>query len=164
MLSSEQCKETLDAGLLTYQDVLTLDCKSNTLTFPHQQKHLILNEMQKRLLVCLIKGLTCKQKIINIVWYENHRRINDNNYHQLVFQFRALLKQHQLPAKLIITVPYYGLKLNEPLLETFKSNTGTPAYNLHKTRAKQAPAHSSLISRLLALGRSFFTLCLLILV
>lgn len=116
MLTHEQCKEIVESGLLKFQDAATLDCRINQLTLHATGQTLALSEPQKRLLVCLFKNITCKRKIINIVWYEYHQRIGDNNYHQLVFQLRTLFKQHRLPAQLVLTVPYYGVKINEPLL------------------------------------------------
>lgn len=128
MLSREQCKEIVEAGLLNFQDAATLDCRINQLTLHGGQVTLTLSEPQKRLLVCLFTGINCKRQIINIVWYEYHQRIGDNNYHQLVFQLRALLKQHQLSPKLVMTVPYYGLKINEPMLLALKpGNAGNSA-------------------------------------
>lgn len=116
MLTHEQCKEIVESGLLKFQDAATLDCRINQLTLHATGQTLALSEPQKRLLVCLFKNITCKRKIINIVWYEYHQRIGDNNYHQLVFQLRTLFKQHRLPAQLVLTVPYYGVRINEPLL------------------------------------------------
>lgn len=137
MLSREQCKEIVEAGLLNFQDAATLDCRINQLTLHGGQVTLTLSEPQKRLLVCLFTGINCKRQIINIVWYEYHQRIGDNNYHQLVFQLRALLKQHQLSPKLVMTVPYYGLKINEPMLLALQPvNAGNSA----PTEAAMPPA------------------------
>ena len=145
MLSREQCKEIVEAGLLNFQDAATLDCRINQLTLHGGQVTLTLSEPQKRLLVCLFTGINCKRQIINIVWYEYHQRIGDNNYHQLVFQLRALLKQHQLSPKLVMTVPYYGLKINEPMLLALQPVAGgntAPAETLATTTAT-APAAPS---------------------
>jgi len=133
----------------------------NTLTLRANGKALALNEAQKRLWVCLIKRINCKRKIINIVWYENHLRISDNNYHQLVFQLRASLKQHQLPAQLVLTVPYYGLKLNEPLLSQLHQIIAptpcvTPAQQEIHNTVETGELKFSLLARLMQIGRSFF--------
>ncbi|HCK00072.1 MAG TPA: hypothetical protein DHV72_08600 [Serratia grimesii] len=169
MLTREQCREIVDAGLLSCQEAFTLDCRVNRLTLHANSVTLTLSESQKRLLVCLVKGINCKRQIINIVWYENHRRIGDNNYHQLVFQLRALLKQHQLPAQLVLTVPYYGLKLNEPLLNSLQPSiaptpTATPTCMGNNNHGETGEASSSLLARLMNFGRSFFFIFLLVLV
>jgi DNA-binding winged helix-turn-helix (wHTH) protein len=169
MLSSEQCAEIIDAGELPYLDAFTLDCQVNQLTLHACRRELPLSEAQKRLLVCLIKGINCKRKIINIVWHENHKRISDNNYHQLVFQLRALFKQHQLPGQLALTVPYYGLKLNEPLLKTLgqsqrKDHAVTPKPHDDNNNGDSVEGSPSLLARLIHLGRSFFMISLLVLV
>jgi DNA-binding winged helix-turn-helix (wHTH) protein len=169
MLTREQCRKIIDADLLPCREAFTLDCRINRLTLHARGVTLTLTEPQKRLLVCLVKGINCKRQIINIVWYENHRRISDNNYHQLVFQLRALLKQHQLPAQLILTVPYYGLKLSEPLLSAMQPSiaptpTATPTRMGNNNYGETGEASSSLLARLMNFGRSFFFIFLLVLV
>lgn len=121
MLSTEQCEEILDIEYIKFSTFFTLNCQMNTLEIPCKKLTISLSETQKRLLICLTKKINNKRDIINIVWYENHQYVRDNNYHQLVFQLRALLQRNQLPAKILITVPYYGLKLNEPLMKTIES-------------------------------------------
>ncbi|MBM7344648.1 winged helix-turn-helix domain-containing protein [Pantoea coffeiphila] len=113
MFSTEECIEILNHDTLELSEGVIVNCNTNTLEIASRQLSIDLNEAQKRLLVCLIKKVYTKRDIINIVWYENHQRISDNNYHQLTFQIRALLHRNNLPANLLITVPYYGLKLNE---------------------------------------------------
>lgn len=113
MFSTEECIEILNHDILELSEGVTVNCNTNTLEIASRQLSIDLNESQKRLLVCLIKKVYTKRDIINIVWYENHQRISDNNYHQLTFQLRALLHRNNLPANLLVTVPYYGLKLNE---------------------------------------------------
>lgn len=113
MLSTEECIEILNYDTLELSEGVFINCNTNTLEITSRQLSIDLNESQKRLLVCLTKKVYTKRDIINIVWYENHQRISDNNYHQLTFQLRALLHRNGLPDNLLITVPYYGLKLNE---------------------------------------------------
>lgn len=113
MFSTEECIEILNHDMLELSEGVTVNCNTNTLEIASRQLSIDLNESQKRLLVCLIKKVYTKRDIINIVWYENHQRISDNNYHQLTFQLRALLHRNNLPANLLVTVPYYCLKLNE---------------------------------------------------
>lgn len=113
MISTEECIELLNHDTLELFDGIMLNCNVNTLEIPSRDISIVLNESQKRLFICLMKKVCTKRDIINVVWYENHQRISDNNYHQLTFQLRALLQRNNLPANLLITVPYYGLKLNE---------------------------------------------------
>lgn len=42
--------------------------------------------------MCLFNDVNRKQDIIKVVWYENHKSISDNNYHQLIHKFRVHLK------------------------------------------------------------------------
>lgn len=113
MFSTEECIEILNHDMLELSEGVFIDCNNNTLEIAARKQSIALNESQKRLFVCLLKKVYTKRDIINIVWYENHQRISDNNYHQLTFQLRALLNRNKLPANLLVTVPYYGLKLNE---------------------------------------------------
>ena len=127
MFSTEECIEILNHDTLELSEGVIVNCNTNTLEIASRQLSIDLNEAQKRLLVCLIKKVYTKRDIINIVWYENHQRISDNNYHQLTFQLRALLHRNNLPANLLITVPYYGLKLNE---NQWKTLAKAPAEDL----------------------------------
>ena len=113
MFSTEECMEILDHDMMELYDGIIINCNENKLEIPSRGICIPLNESQKRLLVCLKEKICTKRNIINIVWYENHQRVSDNNYHQLTFQLRALLQRNNLPKNLLITVPYYGLKLNE---------------------------------------------------
>ncbi|MFG1173750.1 transcriptional regulator [Erwiniaceae bacterium CAU 1747] len=122
MFSTEECIEILNHNLLELSEGVIVNCDTNTLDIASRQLSVTLNESQKRLLVCLIKKIYNKRDIINIVWYENHQRISDNNYHQLTFQLRALLHRNNLPDNLLVTVPYYGLKLNESQWKTLAEN------------------------------------------
>lgn len=169
MLTQEECQDIIEAGQISLQDIMVLDCHFNKLNFPELGLILSLSEPQKRLMACLIKGINCKREIINVVWYENHQYIADNNYHQLAFQLRALFKQHQLPAKCILTIPNYGLMLNEPLLISLRINNAstpevTPIQLDNHNHGEPGEISPSFFRRLMAIGRSFFCLSLLLLV
>lgn len=131
MLSVEQCEKILDIENIHYSTIFSLDCQMNTLDIPCKKLTISLSETQKRLLICLTQKINSKRDIINIVWYENHQCVRDNNYHQLVFQTRALLQRNQLPTNILITVPYYGLKINEPLLRKIEAEAMNTADSPH---------------------------------
>ncbi|ERH64195.1 response regulator [Pantoea dispersa EGD-AAK13] len=101
---------------LVFHDILTLDSAQNTLTWWPEQKTIPLNEAQKRFFSCLLLRITSKRQIIATVWNESYPGISDNNYHQLLFQSRALLKRYGLPDGLLVTLPYHGVRLNEEKL------------------------------------------------
>ncbi|CAI1927314.1 Uncharacterised protein [Serratia quinivorans] len=115
MLTINECQQILGDNVISWENHLFLECRTNKLFFNNSSQHVMLNENQKRLLTCLFKNINCKRKIINIVWYENHQKISDNNYHQLVFKLRVLFQKNDIASDLIITIPYYGLKLNESI-------------------------------------------------
>ncbi len=116
-LSHEQCREVFSERILRCQNLLTLHCPMNTLEIHATNDVITLSESQKRLMAALIKNINCKRQLINIVWHENHHQIRDNNYHQLVFQLRSVFQRHNVPGKLVETIPHYGLRLNTFLLE-----------------------------------------------
>lgn len=159
MLMREECIQLLSDETLTYNELFTLQCSVNKLVIHASQQTVTLSEGQKRLLVALLKGINCKREIISLVWYENHQRISDNNYHQLIFQLRALLQRHNVPGDLIVTVPHYGLKLNESLLSV---NNMQPSSIVTKPKKKPSDAVpkrniNSALNRIYNIGRSFFT-------
>ncbi|WP_455817640.1 winged helix-turn-helix domain-containing protein [Pseudomonas cerasi] len=139
MLSAEECKALLDCDILFFEDCLILDCNINKLEAPALNMTIMLSESQKRLMVCLLKKINCKRKIINIVWYENHQRISDNNYHQLTFQLRASFQKNNLPDNLLITVPYYGIKLNENICRTLTMKNLTETEEEETTKEIKIP-------------------------
>jgi len=152
--STEKCATLMALKKIDYEKIFTLDCQLNTLFFPTLSLRIALNETQKRLLLCLLNGINIKREIIALVWQENHQRINDNNYHQLVFQMRALFQRNGLPGELIITIPNYGLKLNEQLLHSLvECSAENEAYNDEKASSTKQGA---LLPRLLAFARSIF--------
>lgn len=113
MLNREECMNLLNETTLRYENIMTLHCKTNILEFHGPAEKLRLNESQKRLFICLLKKIRCKREIMNVVWYENHQNLSDNNYHQLIFQTRALLRRSGLPPGLLVTIHYVGVILNE---------------------------------------------------
>ncbi|MEN5016770.1 hypothetical protein ABEH87_10505 [Erwinia sp. Eh17-17] len=137
MLSVEQCEKILDIDHVNFESILVVDCQINVLNIPCKKLIIPLSETQKRLLSCLLRKINNKRDLINIVWYENHQCIRDNNYHQLIFQLRALLQRHQLPGDILITIPYYGLKINEPLLRKISSEAA--CHERHEVTQEKVP-------------------------
>ena len=155
MLNAHQIRELLEKDSVNFKDIIVLDGLLNEVTLPALGLKIQLKESQKRLLLCLLNQVNSKRDIISVVWNDNYHRMRDNNYHQLVFKTRLLFKQHGLPEKLIITVPYHGVKLNEPLLHSLAghSSINTP----DAAEGGVNPSESkSLIPRLLGLARGLF--------
>ncbi|WP_019211453.1 winged helix-turn-helix domain-containing protein [Yersinia massiliensis] len=159
MLLKEECIQLLSDGKLTYKNIFTLECSINKLTVHSSQQTITLTEGQKRLLVALLKGINCKRKIISLVWYENHQRISDNNYHQLIFQLRALLQRNSIPGDLIITIPHYGLKLNDSLMgiSHLQSGINKKQQEGNADDAVSKRNINSALTRIYNIGRSLFT-------
>jgi len=94
------------------KNVGSLDCATNRLIFDSLNVSVLLSERKKRLMLCLMSNVSCKRKIMETVWCENYKHIQDNNYHQLIHQLRTLLVKNNIPAAFIKTLPHYGVVLN----------------------------------------------------
>lgn len=117
MLDDTQFVNLFQDEIVKYKHILSVDCGSNILTLLPSKQSVNISEKQKRLLVCLLNGVNKKSEVIKIVWCENHAVISDNSYHQLLYQFRALLLKNSMPPDLIRTIPRYGVKLNYRFLD-----------------------------------------------
>jgi len=117
MFCAEHFIKLSTSEVIPYKNIITLDCSVNKLYIHKNQQKIPLSQAQKRLFFCLLSGVNRKRDIINLIWHENHQCIVDNNYHQLLFQTRALLQRYNLPGQLIMTIPNFGLTLNEDLLK-----------------------------------------------
>lgn len=134
MLNREECMNILNEVTLHYKNIMTLHCHTNILEFHGADERIKLNESQKRLFICLLKQIRCKREIMNIVWYENHQKLSDNNYHQLIFQTRALLRRSGLPPDLLVTIHYIGVRLSENVL--YRLAPATKANHSEKSKER----------------------------
>ncbi|MGQ8776485.1 hypothetical protein ACUTQ5_19230 [Serratia sp. NA_112.1] len=75
-----------------------------------------LGRNQSKLLWCLVRGVTCKKKIIKEIWPGVEWRLRGNNYNQLIFQTRAALIRSGFPDNTLITFPKNAICLNTNLL------------------------------------------------
>ncbi|WP_449556066.1 winged helix-turn-helix domain-containing protein [Huaxiibacter chinensis] len=155
MLSVQQIKALLEEDSINFKGIVILNGLLNEVTFPSLGLKMSVNESQKRLLLCLFNQVNSKRDIINMVWNDNHQRMRDNNYHQLIFKTRILFEQHGLPGKIIITVPYHGVKLNEPLLISLASDASVKKAVNENNTAKVSES-KSLIPRLIDMARGLF--------
>ncbi|HGM5491623.1 TPA: transcriptional regulator [Serratia fonticola] len=88
------------------------DVDKNTITFKKDKIAITLTELQGRLIFILLTGVTSKRDIIKMVWQDNHISITDNNYHQLIYQCRAMFTRHGIPSHVLKTIPRHGAKFN----------------------------------------------------
>lgn len=109
-------------GVIDYEKEISLDCCMNKIHFHTKKLTVDINEKQKRLVMCLFNDVNRKQDIIKVVWYENHKSISDNNYHQLIHKFRAHLKSAGIPDGIVKTINRYGLRLDAGILKAMASN------------------------------------------
>ena len=108
-------RETNDETLMSYlieNEYVRFDGENNRIQFTGADTGIDLTEQQSRLLWLLLTGTTGKQEIIRYVWSDNHTAITDNNYHQLIYQCRALFRRHGVPDGVIKTLPRHGVKFS----------------------------------------------------
>lgn len=91
--------------------------ENRTLKLNNSQKAVKLSKNQTKLLLCLINEIQEKQTIINYIWGINKNDENESNYRQLVRRTRAILATHGFPEDTIVTIPNYGLCINNKLME-----------------------------------------------
>lgn len=114
-------------------ETVFFDADNNTITFKKSEIIVTLTELQGRLIFILLTGVTKKRDIIKMVWIENHISITDNNYHQLIYQCRALFSRHGIPSHVLKTIPRHGVKFNYSVLN---DNKNTPKASSPETTEK----------------------------
>ncbi|CAI1543875.1 TPA: winged helix-turn-helix domain-containing protein [Serratia fonticola] len=95
----------------------SLIIENRTLTLNNSRKAVKLSKNQAKLLLCLINEIQEKQTIINYIWGMAHAETNASNYRQLVRRTRAILATTGFPEDTIVTIPNYGLCINNKLIE-----------------------------------------------
>ncbi|WP_339058307.1 helix-turn-helix domain-containing protein [Candidatus Regiella endosymbiont of Tuberolachnus salignus] len=115
--------------IIDYGSDISVDCCMNKIHFHGKKLTININEKQKRLVMCLFNDVNRKQDIIKVVWYENHKGISDNNYHQLIHKFRILLNEFGIPSGIIKTINRYGLRLDTSLLRSSMNNKCDGRFN-----------------------------------
>lgn len=99
--------------------LITLNVNSCVLTIEGQHE-IQLTFSQMMLFRALMQGMTQKKDIIAFIWGTTSEKEYENNYHQLIFQTRKLLRVNELPVKLLTTIPRHGLRLNESVLKAIR--------------------------------------------
>jgi len=113
-------------------------------------------EKHKRLIICLLKGITQKNDIINVVWYEQGGMVSDNNYHQLIHKFRNLLSENNLPKAMLRTIPRHGAMLDLTLLPDMPSIESSLPAQIAKKTFNFATLGAGLMTSLSLIARSFY--------
>ncbi|KYQ98876.1 hypothetical protein AWY96_10270 [Serratia plymuthica] len=91
--------------------------KDRKLTMSNIKKTIVISKNQAKLLLCLINEIQEKNSIINYIWGMGNAETNESNYRQLVRRTRAILTTHGFPDDTIVTIPNYGLCINNKLME-----------------------------------------------
>ncbi|CAI1000658.1 winged helix-turn-helix domain-containing protein [Serratia fonticola] len=109
----------------------SLILENNKLITKNEKIEAVLGKNQKYLLLCLMKKINEKNEIISCIWDKGN--CNKNSYNQLIYQTRELLARSGFPPNMIVTIPRYGVYLNqEPLTTQPKIDEGLlNVSNLH---------------------------------
>jgi DNA-binding winged helix-turn-helix (wHTH) protein len=111
----------------------SLIIEDRTLKLNHSQKTIKLSKNQAKLLLCLINEIQDKHSIIHYIWGGGNAETNESSYRQLVRRTRALLATNGFPADAIVTIPNYGLCINNKLVndEPISHRISVRLYNDH---------------------------------
>ncbi|MBE0150347.1 hypothetical protein [Serratia sp. PL7] len=101
---------------ISYLEDSSLILDNNKLITKDERKEAILSKNQKYLLLCLMKKINEKNEIISCIWDKGNCK--KNSYNQLIYQTRELLTRSGFPPNIIITIPRYGVYLNQEMLTT----------------------------------------------
>ncbi|MGQ8775447.1 hypothetical protein ACUTQ5_13695 [Serratia sp. NA_112.1] len=104
---------------------------NNTLTLKEENISVRLSVLQNTFLMCLVRGITERQAIIQAIWPSTHWKDKGNNYKQLLFQTRTTLKRHGCPEDTLILSPGRGIGLNVNLMKPLGPAFDEGAYPLH---------------------------------
>lgn len=83
---------------------------------------IVLTPVQFLFLSVLMDGITEKKAIIEKVWGQASDSRYDNNYYQIIFQIRHLLKKNNLPVDFLQTIHCHGVRLNHNALSVKQRN------------------------------------------
>lgn len=100
----------------------SLKLRGNNLIFKENNRKVSLSKYQHYLLVCLLNKVNAKEDIIRYLWGEQDYKKKENNYNQLVYQFRQLLIKSGGKEDSLVTLPRYGICLNPSLLAVSHSH------------------------------------------
>lgn len=109
-----QCSDT--NGFIE-NETLSLSLDKRELVLKKEEITIPLTVLQSRLLFLLLSNVTKKSELIEKVWPDKHVSITDNNYHQLIYQCRALFTAHGVPAEVIRTIHRHGVMFDLTILE-----------------------------------------------
>ena len=137
-----------------FADSPAITCKGNQMNI--NNRIFEVTEKHKRLIICLLKGITQKNDIINVVWYEQGGMVSDNNYHQLIHKFRNLLSENNLPKAMLRTIPRHGAMLDLTLLPEMPSIESSLPAQIAKKTFNFATLGAGLMTSLSLIARSFY--------
>ncbi|MBD8162645.1 winged helix-turn-helix domain-containing protein [Erwinia persicina] len=112
-------------------DILVIDVQK--LVLKPKNKKIKLSKNQTRLIDYLVKGINQREEIVKRIWHSEDYEARESSYNQLICRTRALLSANGLPDDFIITLPRYGVCINQNYIKRAAANSEIPTkmYNDH---------------------------------
>ncbi|RDL26947.1 hypothetical protein DFO62_103362 [Serratia fonticola] len=98
---------------ISYLEKNMISINNNKLKIRNTDIEVSLSKNQKKLIICLMKDINDKKRIITLIWGEGDSSLREMSYHQLIHKTRNRLSNHGFPDDFILTIPRYGLCLNK---------------------------------------------------
>lgn len=76
-----------------------------------------LSKNQMKLFICLTKKINEKQEIIDMIWGKKEKnKENETKFNKLIYRTRITLTQANFPSDMLLTIPHFGVCINQSLL------------------------------------------------
>lgn len=88
--------------------VLSMKCGKETVR---------LSNNQIKLFICLTHKINEKQEIIDMIWGDEEKiKRNEIKFNKLIYRTRLTLTQAGFPADMLLTIPHFGVCINQLFL------------------------------------------------
>lgn len=95
-------------------DIISLHGK--VLSMKRENKSVHLSNSQMKLFICLTSKINEKKKIIDMIWGNEEK--NETRLNKLIYRTRITLIKANFPSDMVLTIPHYGVCINQSFLST----------------------------------------------
>lgn len=96
-------------------DIISLHGK--VLSMKRENKSVRLSNNQMKLFICLTGKINEKKKIIDIIWGdEGKNKETEKKFNKLIYRTRLTLSKAGFPSDMFLTIPHFGVCLNQSCL------------------------------------------------
>lgn len=102
-------------------DMILLNGKVLSMKNGKEIVHLSSNQM--KLFICLTKRVHEKKEIIAMIWgSKEEKNKNEIKFNKLIYRTRLTLIKSGFPSDMILTIPHFGICINQSFLSTSPSH------------------------------------------